>query len=96
MKPDLSWLEAKVAACSCRTKRKDGSHAKAGSIRAIADRMTNSEGGRLDPSAISRIFLGQREPMLHEVRQLATLLGVPMGELIRALGQPFEKRDNVP
>ncbi len=82
-KPDTAWLEAKIAA------------SEAGSLRQLAFRMRNRLGNVTAPSQLSRALSGERELLLHEVRQLADLLGVPMGELIRRMGVGFSPKDNV-
>lgn len=66
-----------------------------GSLRQIATRIENRLGEELDHSALSRLIHGKRTMQLHEARQLADLLGVPMSEVIRRAGIPFGKRDNL-
>lgn len=81
---DTVWFEKKI---------KESPY---GSFRKLASHMRNSLGSRMDHAMVSRMLRGEREIQLHEARQLADLLGVPMSEIIRRSGVPFGVRDNLP
>lgn len=66
-----------------------------GSLRSLAPKIRGKLGKRLDVAALSLMLRGKREIKLGEARQLADLLMVPMGEVIRRAGVPFRGRDNV-
>lgn len=66
-----------------------------GSLRQLAPKLRARSGKPMDVAALSRMLSGEREMVLDEARQLANLLGVPMGEVIRRAGVPFGIRDNV-
>ena len=83
VKTDAGWILSQIKA------------SQYGSLREIATRVKNNQGRPIGPGPLSRAINGERELHLPEIRELADLLGVPMGEMIRRLGIPFGKRDGV-
>lgn len=66
-----------------------------GSLRRLAAKMRNRQGEPMNIAPVSLMLRGKREIVLSEARQLADLLGVPMGEVIKRAGVSFGVRDNV-
>lgn len=83
MKIDTEWFEKKISESPYR------------SMRQVAKNIRVRVGSSMDLGALHRTLHGKRTMQLHEARQLADLLGVPMGEVIRRAGVPFGKRDNL-
>lgn len=69
---DVHWFDKKIAA-------------RYESRRKFAPLIRQPNGKPLDPSALNRVFLGERLLQIHEARQIAELLGEsPVEVLIRA------------
>jgi len=57
-----------------------------GSQRRLAKKLRGRHGRSLDPSALSLMLRGKRAIQLHEARQFADLLDVPLVEVLRHAG----------
>lgn len=80
---DTAWFEKKIA------------ESPYGSMRQLANRIRLDNGKVMGFPALWKTLNNRRVLQLHEARQLADLLGVGMGEIIRRAGIPFGERDNV-
>jgi hypothetical protein len=73
MKPDAAWFNAKI-------------RSRFQNQRAFAPKMKDRHGRPLDQPKLSRMLRGERAMQLHEARQFAELLGVPLIEVLERAG----------
>jgi hypothetical protein len=57
-----------------------------GSIRGLAPRLRNRQGKPMDPGTLSLMLRGKRAMQLEDARQIADVLGVSLGEVLRHAG----------
>lgn len=60
--------------------------AEKGSQRSLAQAMRQRDGKPVEPASLNRLLHGQRLMQLHEARQMADLLEVPLADVLRHAG----------